>query len=123
MRFIWWTLFALAIAVAGCATGEMISRSSSSGAENSSLDVEIIANCADRMEKSMWVMQKLQASTRPRPDFLLPRDHDLLECSLAEYLLSRRELEQIAERQQLPNPELSQLSHRLKTEHDVRVAS
>jgi len=123
MRFIRWTLLAWALAFTGCATGEMTARIASQGGESASCDLENFADCADRMARSIGVMQKLRATTRLHPDFLLPRDQDLLECSLAEYFSSSQELEKIAERQQLRNPELSHLSRRVRTEHDVRVAS
>src|SRR5690348_10057007 len=106
MRFIRWTLLAWALAFTGCATGEMTARIASQAGENASCALENFADCADRMARSIGVMQKLRATTRLHPDFLLPRDQDLLECSLAGYFSSSQELEKIAERQQLRNPEL-----------------
>jgi hypothetical protein len=68
-------------------------------------------------------MQRLGHASRRHTGFLLPRDHDLLECNLAEYLVCRNELEQVAKRQQPRNAELHRLSLQCKGEYDVIVAS
>lgn len=116
-------LFALALAGTGCATGELTARQSFNREENAGCDRESFAACAGRMARCVEVMQTLRTPTRRHRHFLSPRDQDLLERSLAEYLYSRHELEQIAERQQLCDPQFSYSTRRVRTEHDVRLAS
>ena len=123
MRFICWTLFVWALVFTGCVTSEMTGRSVSQRVEPAGCDLQNLADCAARMERCVAVLQTLRATSRQHQQFLSPRDQDLLEQSLAEYLSSRDELGQIAERQQLLDPQLSHSSSRVRAEHDVRLVS
>jgi hypothetical protein len=68
-------------------------------------------------------MRALRDSKRRQPDFLSPREHDLVEKLFAEYLLCRGELDQAAQRQDAQNIELKDLSLRCKAENDIQLAA
>jgi hypothetical protein len=123
MRFIAWTLLLFLPLVAGCEISRLTARHVySTEVPRADRDAETIAQCADRMETCIGSMQRLQKSTRRHPEFLLPREHDLLERLLAEYLVCRSELEQIAQRQSKSDVDLYRASLRCKTQHDARLA-
>ena len=123
MRLVVWTLLLL-LPMAGCATGPLTAqRVGSTQIPSAEGDAQIIAQCAERMDQCFGSMRRLQSTTRQHPDFLSPRDHDVLERSLAEYLFCRHELERIAEQQKRRDAELSLVSLRCKTQQDVHLAS
>jgi hypothetical protein len=121
MRFVW-TLLLLPL-VMGCATCPWKSHGISSETSSADCDAQTIGNCAARMERCVGLIQRLGQANRRHRGFLLPRDHDFLECNLAEYLDCRNELEKVANRQQPQNADLHRLSLRCKAEYDVIVAS
>src|SRR5262245_41727809 len=123
MRFDVWTLLLFLPLVVGCASGQLTARGvCSTEIPSAQRDAEIIAQCADRMEKCFESIQRLQKTTRRNPEYLLPREHDLVERSLAEYLFCRDELEQIAQRRSKSDADLSRASLQCKTQHDVHLA-
>src|SRR5262249_44646343 len=120
MRFVTWTILLVVPFVAGCETSRLTERGvRSTEILSSNRDAETIAQCADRMEQCFKSVQRLQKSTRRNPEFLLPREQDLIERSLAEYLFCRGELEQIAQRQSNSDIDLSRASLRCKTQNDT----
>jgi len=68
-------------------------------------------------------MRRLREGSHREPDFLSPREQDLVEQVFAEYLCCRRELEQAAKHQGTPDIEQKDLSLRCKAEHDVQLAA
>jgi len=86
-------------------------------------DAAIIARCADRQDHCLGVLRTLRNRTGREPDFLSPREHDVLEQSLAEYLGCRDHLAQIARRHKPAAAELAELSLRCQAEKDVQLAA
>jgi hypothetical protein len=123
MRFVAWTFLLFLPLIGGCETSRLTARRvDSTDIPIAGRDAENIVQCADRMDQCIGSIQRLQKTTRRNSEFLLPREHDLIERSLAEYLFYRDELEQIAERQSKSDIDLSSASVQCKTQHDAHLA-
>lgn len=86
-------------------------------------DAATVAQCAQRMEHCYGLMERLRSGGRRHAEFLMPRDQDLLEHSLAEYLRCRQTLKQIAAAHDAHDAELSRLSRKCRQQYDVSVVS
>ena len=124
MRFVVWILLLLLPHMVGCTASPLTTHGVfSTETLSADSDVQTIVRCADRMEQCFGSIQRLQNTPGRRSGFFLPRDQDLLEYSLAEYLNCRNELEYIARRQQRLDADLHRLSLNCKTQCDVHLAS
>jgi len=124
MGSIRWTIVLLSLPLAGCALQSPVRVTSDFDSQPAaSCDVVAIARCADRQQTCLQKMRALRNSKRSKPDFLSPREQDLVEQLFAEYLICRGELEQAAKHQGTQDIELKDLSLRYKADHDVQLAA
>lgn len=123
MRVALWMLLPMLLA-AGCASSPPLAQGHRvHEIRGNEPDAQLLARCAARMEQSLAFIQRLRDPTRQDPDFLAPRDQDMLEHSWSDYLACRQALEQIATRQERQNAELSEASRQCKTQYDAHLAS
>ncbi|MCE9525252.1 MAG: hypothetical protein K8R36_04275, partial [Planctomycetales bacterium] len=102
MRHACWSAMLLLAFLVGCAASPLTEYRLHSNATPCREDaLQIIACCAAQMEESVEAIRRLRDSSVGESEYLLPREHDLLEQRLAVFLSCRRELNQIAQREPL----------------------
>lgn len=123
MRFFNWpAMLSLALLV-GCAGSSLTVRGVDVGkAPTSVVDQTVILDCAEQMEESVARMRQLWSSSSRKADFLSPREHDLLERLLANYLSCRRQLE-LVPRSASSREDLNREAHRCKLHSDLELVS
>ena len=114
--------------LAGCASAIPAPRGASrpSTVYDSQIDEQLVLRVAARMQENVDSLRELGVRGSARqPGYLLPREHDLVERTLAEYLACRDELQRIALQSppQFNHAGLHQLAIARRTQGDIALAS